>query len=131
MWLRGVPEDYQARSRMCCGGAESDAAQAGGSGETDRRHALTLARLRRSGDLTAVWAPDPEQEAMRDLTRAREDMKGLELKARQRLGAFLLRHDRVYTGKTPQECQELRVLPVQFIFSQVSVHVFLTLFLFA
>ena len=36
---------------------------------------------------------------MRDLTRAREDMKGLQLKARQRLGAFLLRHGRVYEGK--------------------------------
>lgn len=37
---------------------------------------------------------------MRDLTRAREDMKALELKSRQRLGAFLLRHGRVYGGKT-------------------------------
>ena len=73
--------------------------KAGDRVKTDRRDALTLARLHRSGDLTAVWVPDPEQEAMRDLTRAREDMKGLELKARQRLGAFLLRHDRVYTGK--------------------------------
>ncbi len=67
--------------------------------KTDRRDALTLARLHRSGDLTSVWVPGPEQEAMRDLTRAREDMKGLELKARRRLGAFLLRHGRVYEGK--------------------------------
>ena len=36
------------------------------------------------------------QEAMRDLSRAREDMKAIELKSRQRLGAFLLRHDRIY-----------------------------------
>ena len=43
----------------------------------------------------AVWVPGPEQEAMRDLTRAREDMKGIELKVRQRLGAILLRHGRV------------------------------------
>ena len=64
--------------------------------KTDRRDALMLARLHRSGDLTSVWVPGPEQEAMRDLTRAREDMKDLELKARQRLGAFLLRHGRVY-----------------------------------
>jgi len=47
-----------------------------------------------------VWVPDEEQEAVRDLTRAREDMKALELKARQRLGAFLLRHNRVYEGKS-------------------------------
>ncbi len=66
--------------------------------KTDRRDALTLARLHRSGDLTAVWVPGPEQEAMRDLTRAREDMKAMELKARQRLGAFLLRHGRVYSA---------------------------------
>jgi transposase len=46
--------------------------------------------------LTPVWVPDQEQEAIRDLTRAREDMKSIELKARQRLGAFLLRHGRVY-----------------------------------
>jgi transposase len=64
--------------------------------KTDRRDALMLARLHRSGELTAVWVPDLEQEAIRDLTRAREDMKAMELTARQRLGAFLLRHGRVY-----------------------------------
>jgi len=74
--------------------------KAGERVKTDRRDALALARLSRSGELTAVWVPEPEQEAMRDLTRAREDMKALELKARQRLGAFLLRHGRVYGGKS-------------------------------
>lgn len=64
--------------------------------KTDRRDAVSLARQHRAGELTAVWVPGSEQEAMRDLTRAREDMKGIELKARQRLGAFLLRHGRVY-----------------------------------
>lgn len=68
--------------------------------KTDRRDALMLARLHRAGELTAVWVPDQEQEAIRDLTRAREDMKSLELKCRQRLGAFLLRHGRVYAGKS-------------------------------
>lgn len=68
--------------------------------KTDRRDALMLARLHRAGELTPVWVPDVEQEAIRDLTRAREDMKALELKARQRLGAFLLRHGRVYPGKS-------------------------------
>ena len=68
--------------------------------KTDRRDAMTLARLHRAGELTPVWVPGPGQEAVRDLTRAREDMKALELKARQRLGAFLLRHGRVYGGKT-------------------------------
>jgi len=59
--------------------------------KTDRRDALKLARLLRAGDLTAVWVPDAEQEAMRDLTRARDDMKSQERKARQQLNAFLLR----------------------------------------
>jgi len=67
--------------------------------KTDRRDAVALARLHRSGDLTSVWVPDQEQEAMRDLTRAREDMISLQQKARQRLSAFLLRHGRVYPGK--------------------------------
>ena len=60
--------------------------------KTDRRDALKLAGYLRSGDLTAVWVPDREQEAMRDLTRARNDMKSQERKARQQLGAFVLRH---------------------------------------
>lgn len=70
--------------------------KAGQRVKTDRRDAYNLARLSRSGELVAVWVPGPEQEAIRDLTRAREDMKAIELKARQRLGAFLLRHGRVY-----------------------------------
>jgi len=74
--------------------------KAGERMKTDRRDALMLARLHRAGELTAVWVPDQEQEAIRDLTRAREDMKAIELKARQRLGAFLLRHGRVYEGKS-------------------------------
>ena len=60
--------------------------------KTDRRDALKLARALRSGDLTAVWVPDTEQEAMRDLTRARDDLKAQERKARQQLNAFVLRH---------------------------------------
>ena len=74
--------------------------KAGERMKTDRRDALMLSRLHRSGELTAVWVPDEEQEAIRDLTRAREDMKSLELKARQRLGAFLLRHRKIYGGKS-------------------------------
>lgn len=67
--------------------------------KTDRRDAENLARLQRAGELTAVWVPDDEQEAMRDLTRAREDIKHLERQARQRLNAFLLRHGFGYDGK--------------------------------
>jgi transposase len=60
--------------------------------KTDRRDALKLARLLRSGELSAVWVPGEEQEAMRDLSRARQDMKGQEHKARQQLNGFVLRH---------------------------------------
>jgi transposase len=60
--------------------------------KTDRRDARKLAQTLRNGDLTAVWVPDEEQEAMRDLTRARGDMKGQERKARQQLNAYVLRH---------------------------------------
>jgi transposase len=68
--------------------------------KTDRRDAKTLSRLHRAGELTPVWVPDKEQEAMRDLTRAREDMKVMEGHAKQRLGAFLLRHGKIYPGRS-------------------------------
>lgn len=75
--------------------------KAGERVKTDRRDALKLARLLRAGDLTAVWVPDTEQEAMRDLTRARDDMKGQERKARQQLNAFVLRQGQHWPrGKT-------------------------------
>ena len=64
--------------------------------KTDRRDSEKLSRLDRAGELTPVWVPDQEQEAMRDLTRAREDMKGLERTTKQRLNAFLLRYGRIY-----------------------------------
>lgn len=59
--------------------------------KTDRRDALALARLLRSGELTATWVPDPQHEALRDLVRAREDAVEDRLRARHRLGKFLLR----------------------------------------
>jgi transposase len=68
--------------------------------KTDRRDSGALARLHRAGELTPVWVPDEAQEAMRDLTRAREDVKHLERRSRQRLNAFLLRHGQRYTGKS-------------------------------
>lgn len=66
--------------------------------KTDRRDARKLARFLRSGDLTVVWVPDEEQEAMRDLTRARHDFKAQERKARQQLNAYVLRHGHVWPG---------------------------------
>src|SRR5205085_11176120 len=68
--------------------------KAGDRVKTDRRDAEKLARCYRSGDLTAVWVPDADHEALRDLVRAREAAKKDQLKARHRLGKFLLRHGR-------------------------------------
>ena len=74
--------------------------------KTDRRDAEKLARSYRSGDLTAVWVPDAAHEALRDLVRAREAAKSDQLRARNRLGKFLLRQGwhpptgtRTWTGK--------------------------------
>lgn len=67
--------------------------------KTDRRDSLTLARLLRAGELTSVWVPDEAQEALRDLTRAREDMKHLQKVAKQRLLAFQLRQGKTYPNK--------------------------------
>ena len=64
--------------------------------KTDRRDALKLARSHQSGDLTAVWVPDEDSEALRDLVRQREAAKQDQLRARHRLTKFLLR-----TGRRP------------------------------
>jgi transposase len=66
---------------------------------TDRRDAVQLARLARSGDLTAVDGPTVEDEAMRDLTRAREDPSRALQSATFRLKAFWLRHEIRDTGR--------------------------------
>ena len=68
--------------------------KAGDRVKTDRRDALKWARSYRAGDLTAVWVPDAEHEALRDLVRAREAAKKDQLRARHRLGKFLLRQGR-------------------------------------
>jgi len=68
--------------------------------KTNRRDAVSLARLHRAGDVTAVWVPDEEHEAVRDVVRARESANDALKKARQHLQAFLLRHGRIYTGRT-------------------------------
>ncbi|MGA7521847.1 MAG: IS110 family transposase [Acidobacteriaceae bacterium] len=65
--------------------------KAGDRVKTDRRDAEKLARSYRSNDLTAVWVPDEGSEALRDLVRAREAAKQDQLRARHRLGKFLLR----------------------------------------
>jgi transposase len=72
--------------------------RAGDRVKTDRRDAEKLARCLREGALTAVWVPSPGQEALRDLVRAREVAKQDQLRARHRVGKFLLRHGRRAPG---------------------------------
>jgi transposase len=66
--------------------------------KTNRRDAVTLARLHRAGELTGVWAPDADHEAVRDLVRAREAAADDLRRKRQQLLSFLLRHSRIYSG---------------------------------
>ncbi len=61
--------------------------------KTDRRDALRLAELFRAGELPAVWVPTAEDEALRDLVRAREDAVADRLRARHHLSKFLLRRE--------------------------------------
>lgn len=73
--------------------------KAGDRVKTNRRDAEMLAVAHRAGTLTAVWVPDADHEAMRDLVRAREAAVRDVRKARQRLSGFLLRHGRTYGRK--------------------------------
>jgi transposase len=61
--------------------------------KTDRRDARRLVRLAMAGELSAVRVPSTEEEALRDLVRAREDVRHDLTRARHRLSKFLLRHD--------------------------------------
>lgn len=74
--------------------------RAGDRVKTDRRDAIRLARSYRAGELTPVWVPDREHEALRDLVRAREAAKKDQTRARHRVGKFLLRHGRRRPAKT-------------------------------
>lgn len=66
--------------------------------KTDAKDALHLARLLRLGEITPVAVPSLEQEAARDLVRAREDCRGDLMRARHRLSKLLLRQGIVYSG---------------------------------
>jgi transposase len=66
--------------------------------KTDQRDALHLARLLRLDEVTSVTVPSLDQEAARDLVRAREDCRGDLMRARHRLSKLLLLHGIVYSG---------------------------------
>lgn len=66
--------------------------------KTNRRDALTLARLFRAGELSGVWVPDEVHEAVRDLVRGRTTAAEDVRRKRQQLLSLLLRHGRIFTG---------------------------------
>lgn len=68
--------------------------------KNDRRDAISLAILHRSGDLTPVYVPDETDEALRDLVRTRKDVSIALRKVKQQINAFLLRQGLSYTGKS-------------------------------
>jgi transposase len=74
--------------------------QNGNRVKTDRRDARRLAHFLRSGDLTAIRVPDEHTEALRDLTRSRDDAKRAERTARHQLSKFLLRKGCRFEGKS-------------------------------
>ncbi|HRH17086.1 MAG TPA: IS110 family transposase [Aquabacterium sp.] len=84
--------------------------RAGDRVKTDRRDAMLLARLSRSGDLVAVRVPDVVDESIRDLVRAREDAVRECRNGRHRLKALLLRNGIRYAGKSAWTAAHLRWL---------------------
>ena len=78
--------------------------------KTDRRDARKLARLLRAGELTAIYIPEPTDEAIRDLCRARTDAVDDRRRSRHRLKALLLRHGYRYHGKSAWSHAHLRYL---------------------
>lgn len=74
--------------------------RAGDRVKTDGRDSVRLAELARAGELRAVYVPQPADEAIRDLSRAREDAVNMRTQARQQLKGFLLRRDVRYGGRS-------------------------------
>jgi transposase len=101
--------------------------QPGDRVKTDRRDADQLARLLRAGELTGIYVPDPQDEAVRDLIRARYQVKKQQHRARQQLKMFLLRQNIRYAGTKPWTAQHLRFLATvklpfgeqQFVFQEM------------
>ena len=84
---------------------------AGDRVKTDARDAVLLARLLQLGQIAAVTVPTVEQEAARDLVRAREDCRADLMRARHRISKLLLRQGIMYYGKAPTRPGKLRVTP--------------------
>jgi transposase len=101
--------------------------QPGDRVKTDRRDADQLARLFRAGELTGIYVPDPQDEAVRDLIRARYQVGQQQHRARQQLKMFLLRQNIRYAGTKPWTAKHLNFLATvklpfaeqQFVFQEM------------
>jgi len=101
--------------------------QPGDRVKTDRRDADQLARLYRAGELTGIYVPDPQDEAVRDLIRARYQVQQQQHRARQQLKMFLLRQNLRYAGTKPWTQKHLNFLATvklpfaeqQFVFQEM------------
>ena len=101
--------------------------QPGDRVKTDRRDADQLARLLRAGELTGIYVPEPQDEAVRDLIRARYQVQKQQHRARQQLKMFLLRQNIRYAGTKPWSAAHLRFLATvklpfgeqQFVFQEM------------
>jgi transposase len=115
-WLRGVarparmvyeagPTGYGLARRARAEGIEMSVCAPGRTErrpgdriKTDKRDAVRLARLLAAGELAIVTVPSVEREQLRDLVRCREDIRADLMRARHRLGKFLLRREIYYEG---------------------------------
>jgi Transposase len=101
MRIRHCASAAPTRGPVHGGGSLDDTeARSGERVKTDRRDAVTLARLLRAGELKAIYIPEPTDEAIRDLCRARTDAVDDLRRSRYRLKALLLRHGYRYHGKS-------------------------------
>jgi transposase len=96
----GLARELAGRKVECVVAAPAKIPRASGDRvKTDRRDAEHLARLLLAGKLCPVRVPGAEEEALRDLVRAREDLRGDLMRARHRLSKLLLRRGVRYRGK--------------------------------
>jgi transposase len=96
----GLARFLRGRGMVCLVAAPSKLTRpAGNRVKTDFKDAEHLCRLLRLDEIVQVIVPDPEQEAARDLVRAREDVRGDLMRARHRVSKLLLRHGIVYPSR--------------------------------
>jgi transposase len=88
--------------------------------KTDKRDAIRLARRLAAGELTVVRVPSVEHERLRDVVRCRDDIRADLMRARHRLGKFLLRREIYYDGRAGAWTQQHRAWLASLRFSDAA-----------